>query len=78
MATTVENLRGWFKEGIQRGATHIVVVCDTYDWQDYPYYVMPDENVREVASRMEKVMEVYSLSRDREEQLSEFRAFNYD
>jgi len=83
MVTTTGIIRGWLEEGIKRGATHMIVVCDTFDYEDYPSYVMPGEDVREEAStydgkNMQRVMEVYSLSQDIEAQLQERRAFNYD
>jgi hypothetical protein len=36
MATTMQDLREWYNRGKNIGATHMVVVCDTYDWEDYP------------------------------------------
>lgn len=65
------------------GATHMLVVCDTYDWEDYPVYVLPGQDVHKVAREnngpnMTRLMEVYSLSKDWETQLSAVRSFNYD
>ena len=61
----------------------MIVVCDTYDWEDYPVYVSRRENVREIYSdyngkEMQRVMEVYSLKKDTESQLNEHRSFNFD
>ena len=82
MAAMLGDIKGWLKRGQEKGATHVIVVCDTFDYDDYPVYVMPDENVREVKSRfdgknMQRIMEVYNLSMDIEKQLKEKRAFNY-
>jgi hypothetical protein len=49
--TTVEDLKRWYKDG--KKAIHIVVVCDTYDWEgydleDYPCYVIPPQIVEQV------------------------------
>jgi hypothetical protein len=82
MATSKDDIRRWFDEGVKEGATHMIVICDTYDWEDYPKFVKPGENAREVAranngTNMQKVMEVYDLSMDKEKQLGEHRAFNY-
>jgi hypothetical protein len=75
-AATVDTIRGWFKVGIETGQTHMLVVCDTFDWEDYPVYVPPDKNVDEVvpcfmpsADNMQQVMEVYDLRNDMEAQL---------
>ena len=83
MATTREDISRLLQEGKEWGATHMIVVCDTFDWEDYPVYVLPGENVREKAAEydgkeMQKIMEVYSLSQDLEAQLDEHRAEHYD
>lgn len=80
--TTKEDIRGWLEEGQEKGSTHVIVVVDTFDWGDYPVHVSPNEKVREVAAKydganMQKIVEVYDLSMDLEEQLDEFRARNY-
>ncbi len=83
MTTTQEEIRGWLLQGKEEGATHLIVVCDTYDHEDYPVFVKANENAKEKADEfnaknMQRVMEVYSLSRDWEIQLNETRAFHYD
>ena len=81
MRTTKEDLKRWLSRGKERGATHMIVVCDTFDYEDYPVYVKPDENVHEVEARynlknMQMVMEVYNLTMDFDKQLNEHRSFN--
>jgi hypothetical protein len=68
MATTVDDLKEWFERGKSEGATHMIVVCDTYDWEDFPVYVTKDQDVGEELTKrngqnMAKVMEVYCLSK---------------
>jgi hypothetical protein len=80
--TSKDDIRRWFKQGVADGATHMIVVCDTYDYDDYPVYVAADQDVREVEkkhslSAMQKVMEVYNLSLPMDNQLEAKRAFNY-
>ena len=65
---TIETLKQWYDNGKAMGATHMVVACDTFDWDDYPCYVMPKQTVEAVAEEhngknMQKVMEVYNLSK---------------
>jgi hypothetical protein len=67
--TTREDIKNWKEEGIRRGATHLIVVCDTFDWEDYPTYVMPGENMQEKydhyhGPNMQKVMEVFEFKAD--------------
>lgn len=74
-------LSRWFDDGTAQGATHMIVVCDQFDYEDFPVYVRPDEDVaevyaREAAQELQMVMEVYCLSMDREAQLREVRAFH--
>ncbi len=60
----------------------MIIVCDTFDYEDYPVYVTSEQDVRKVkegfdGKNMQKVMEVYKLSMDIEEQLAQTRSFNY-
>lgn len=41
----------WIDEGRLYGATHLISVCDTFSYVDYPVFVMPGESVDEVRSR---------------------------
>lgn len=84
MATTQEDIRKWLEEGKNdKDITHMIVVCDTFDYEDYPVYVTKSENPREKfqeydEKNMQKVMEVYSYNKSLESQLNEHRAFNFD
>lgn len=82
MATTRMDLKVWFDRGVKEKATYMIVVCDTFDYGDYPAYVSKDENVHDrityyKMSPMQRIMEVYDLGMDRDEQLTEGRAYNY-
>lgn len=82
--TTQEQIRSWFLTGKREHATHMIVVCDTFDHEDYPVYVKQNEDVHEVhkkydrGTNMQRVMEVYALHLDMEAQLNEVRAFHFD
>ena len=79
--TTQDDIKRWLERGKEEGATHLIVVCDTFDYDDYPVFVSPKENVHvvknEYSKDMQRVMEVYNLSMDWDEQLNETRSFNY-
>lgn len=47
MSTTLEDLHRWFREGVRQKATHMIVACDTFDYEDYPIYVSKEQDVRE-------------------------------
>jgi hypothetical protein len=58
----------------------MVVVCDTFDWSDYPVGARSEKEAREIAAKpgeMQKVMEVYRLADDWDEQLNERRVFRF-
>jgi hypothetical protein len=76
-------IRGWLKKATKMGATHLFVCVDVLDYDDnYPIFVMPEQNVRKVAEEtdigFQRIMEVYSLALDTEKQLTEKRAFHWD
>jgi hypothetical protein len=84
MVTLVKNISGWFDTGVARGASHMLIVCDTFDQNDYPFYVQPGEDPQEKEiefnrNEMTIVMECYVLDPSRKlAQLIEDRAFHYD
>lgn len=82
MGTSQAEIRGWLLAGKSKNATHMIVVCDTYDHEDYPVYVLPGQDVRKEYDslhwkNMQKVMEVYNLSKDIEPQLAQYRAMEF-
>jgi hypothetical protein len=83
MAATKDDIRRWFESGLRDGATHMIIACDYFDYDDYPVYVHADKDPCKEAERirqspMQKVMEVYSMTIPMEQQLAEHRAFHYD
>lgn len=82
MAANLQDIKRWVERGQSQGATHLIVVCDTFDYDDYPVFVSEDQDVRKVEEEyawqsMQKVMEVYNLRIDLEPQYSAHRAFFY-
>jgi len=45
--TSRPEISQWFDDGVAKGATHMIVACDCYSWDDYPSYVMPGEDPKE-------------------------------
>ena len=75
MATSIEDISRWLEEAKENKSTHMVVVCDTYDWEDYPVFVQKGKDINKVIKayngpNMAKVMEVYSMEKDIKKQLS--------
>jgi hypothetical protein len=82
MGTTRAEISRWFDDGVRDGKLYMIVVCDTFDYEDYPVYVSEEESFDAVYAKhngenMQKIMEVYDLSADKGEQLAERRAFHY-
>lgn len=81
--TTQADIRGWLEQGKANGATHVIVACDTFDYEDYPVNVMPGQDPRKVAEDydrkdMQTVMEVYALHLDWDSQLNERRSKHFE
>ena len=76
MAATKDEISSWFDRGVAQKATHLIVVCDTYDHDDYPCFANGDADVIEKhgyydGKNMQRVMEVYDLRADKVEQMNE-------
>jgi hypothetical protein len=88
--TTIQDIRKWVEEAQEDGCTHLLVVCDTFEYEDYPVKIHSKDkklenfewNDVELAlnhfdgPNMQKVMEVYNLSLDIEPQLKEQRTWH--
>lgn len=81
MAASKDDINGWFQNGVDMHATHMIVVCDTFDHEDYPVFAhTPEECLIEYDKHddknMQRIMEVYDLQMDKAEQMAEHRAFH--
>jgi len=82
MAFSEDDISDAFQEGLDMGATHMLVIVDRFPFpqEDYVVYVMPDEDVKqmleEYSEDMQEVIEVYSMKVNKEQQLKEDRAFH--
>lgn len=79
MAATQEDIRRWLKQAKEKNAKFVVVLVDTWDYEDYPVYCKTNEECRDTYNNpreMQRVMEVYDMSLDIEMQLNERRAFH--
>ena len=80
MATTRKMIRRWLVNMKNQGYSHMIVAADTFDYSDYPIGVHAKdvhERLNHIRSApMSRIMEVYDLNMDFEEQLNEHRAYN--
>ena len=62
--TTRKMVEDWTREGKEQGAKHTIIVCDCFDYEDYPVHIFPHDDlaakIREYNdySKMSKIMEV--------------------
>lgn len=78
---TILDIRRWFEQGKNKGATRMIVIRDTSTDTEYPTYVEAGEQIAaridEIHSLpMHKVMEVYDLALPMDEQLNEEKAWH--
>jgi len=81
MAATYQDIASWFDEGAAKGATHLAVFCDTWDWTDYPVFITAtdaEDAKKQIAAQQDRLMEVYHLGSDKRRQMREHRAFHYE
>ena len=81
MTATKDDIERWLESAKEKGATHLIVAVDRYDHDNYPIYVGPDEKIQEKiqgvdSGNMQGIDEVYNMSINIDEQLSEYRAYN--
>jgi hypothetical protein len=81
--TTREELSQWLDEMYSnKEYTHMIVFCDTFDYEDYPVFVSKDEDlhgtIKAHESDFNRVMEVYSAKHPKSEQLMQRRVLNFD
>ena len=75
--TTRELILDWCKNGISKGKKYMVVLCDTWDYEDYPCYFDTKEetiNLINNPGRMQRHMESYNLTGDIDKQLNMTRS----
>ena len=76
--TTKQEISGWFEYGNSHGYNFMAVICDTFDYVDFPKFFKTrdelDQYVRSPGS-MERVMETYDLNGNKDFQLSNDRNF---
>ena len=80
--TTPNDIREWI--GMVKDTneySHMMVLCDTFNYEDFPSYISKHDNAHEVVNlygnkEFIRVMEVYNLNMDIESQIRESRAYN--
>lgn len=80
MAASLRDIADWFEDGKTQQAAFMIVVCDTFDHDDYPVYTQHNDFWAKYDSfdgkNMQRVMEVYDFSKPWATQANDGRAFN--
>jgi hypothetical protein len=78
-AARKSDISKWFDSGVIKKHDRMIIVCDTYNNEDYFVFLEDDDfwdEIPKYLSNMQKVMEVYDLKMSKEFQMAEFRAFH--
>lgn len=81
MPITTTIISEWFDKGVEDEFKWMFVVCDTFNYEDYPVYLRErsefKEKFEECNKNMQKVIECYNLSKDKESQVSQYRCWEW-
>jgi len=66
MVASSNDIDNWVERGKEMKAKYIISVCDTYDWDDYPVFVLEGEDLEKRKEEfdgrnMQKINEVITL-----------------
>lgn len=78
--TTRQQISEWFDIGKDSNNEYMIIVCDTFDYEDYPVFANQPHFDRIYSNHnnvnLQRIMEVYNLKMDKETQLNETLTFN--
>ncbi len=77
-----EDISGWFDRALKNKNAFLIVVCDSFDYDDYPVFVDKEENFgakywEMKNAPMQQIMEVYDISKPKEDQMALTRCWNF-
>ncbi len=81
---TKEEIRKIVMHGNTGEYSHVIICCDTFDYEDYPVYIKYGEDIKTIIAnyndynKMSKVMEIYNYNLDLEKQLKETRSYHIE
>lgn len=63
MGCTREDFHCWEKEAIRKGAKYLLVILDGFSGEDFPVYIMPNQDVEEIQEkyRLKKMCTIQEL-----------------
>jgi len=80
MAASKQLIQKWLLQGLEINATHVIIALDTWDYENYPIFVLEGDSVDDKISYYNKsedrIEEVYDLSMDIQYQLNQPHVWN--
>ena len=81
MSISQTDISAWFDKGVSAKKDYLIIVCDTFEWSDYPVFTTKDNfwekfNTYSNNDNMQRIMEVYDLNKNKIKQLKEPKSFN--
>lgn len=78
---TKQMIKNMLDSGIEKGYSHLLIICDKWDYEYYPKYVLEKDDINDVIKRyggdnLEVIMEIYNYGLDLESQLNEYRSYH--
>ena len=80
--TLKNEISEWFDRGLSSNMSHLLVVCDTFEYEEYPVFAKNNDDCLikyekyRFGENMQRLMEVYDLRLDKESQLNQRRTWN--
>lgn len=78
LAASRNEIIEWFLRGRDEGYPYMAVICDTFDYEDYPKFFKSREDLDAFIATpklLQRVMETYDLNADMNTQLQNGRNF---
>jgi len=80
MTATRQDILSWLEEAKHKKASHLIVMHDTYDHDNYPVFVLVreilDNRLKTNGENMQQIQEIYNMTMDLDMQLAEHRSWH--
>jgi hypothetical protein len=74
VGTSLKDIAGWWENGKEQKAAFMIVVCDSFDHEDYPVYTTREDFWSKYqhydGKNMQRIMEVYDYGKSWQSQTS--------
>ena len=79
MPALLKEIKKWLEDAKSKGSGFLIVMCDTFDNDDYPIFIEKGEDIKEEVKKlhrkdMQRAVEIYDMDKDLDSQIEEHRA----